>query len=156
MKKMIIFGVSLLVLFGLLAYVVNYQNQQASEDNPYGKSNLEQATIEQLDDPLYQNQVQPDDLKEMIDSGEEVTVYFYSPTCSHCVNTTPIVVPMAKELGVDMKKLNVLEFESGWNTFNIKGTPTIVHYENGEETARIVGEQPEAKFDQFFNEEVLD
>src|SRR5699024_12146872 len=43
-------------------------------DNPYGKTNLEQETIDQLDDPLYQNQITPDDLDEKLDNQEDLTV----------------------------------------------------------------------------------
>ncbi|MGI8314502.1 thioredoxin family protein [Halobacillus mangrovi] len=154
-KKMAIFGAVLAVLIAVLIFVVNYQNNQKTADNPYGKETLDQATIDQLDDPMYQNQVTPDELKEQINSGEPTTVYFYSPTCIHCQRTTPVVVPMVQELGIDMKKLNLLEFESLWNEYEIEGTPTIVHYENGEETARISGEQSVDAFDEFFHQEVL-
>lgn len=154
-KNMIIFATALAVLIVVLIFVVNYQNTQQTEGNPYGKDNLEQATIDQLEDPLYQNQIQPDELEEQISSGEETTVYFYSPTCVYCQRTTPIVDPMAKELGVDMKKLNLLEFQDQGMKYQIQSTPTIVHYEDGEEVARIVGEQPVASFDSFFHDEVL-
>ncbi|KHE71915.1 co-chaperone YbbN [Halobacillus sp. BBL2006] len=154
-KKMIIFGTGLAVLIAVLIFVVNYQNSQKTADNPYGKDTLDQATIDQLDDPMYQNQITPDKLEEEINSGEPTTVYFYSPTCVHCQRTTPVVVPMTQELGIDMKKLNLLEFESLWQEYGIEGTPTIVHYENGEEVARISGEQNVSAFDDFFHQEVL-
>ncbi|WP_181349218.1 thioredoxin family protein [Thalassobacillus sp. CUG 92003] len=155
-KKMIIFLSVLAVLMAGLWFVVSYQNSQQSEDNPYGKDSLEQATIEQLDDPMYQNQVQPDELQNMIESGEDTTVYFYSPTCQHCQRTTPVVVPMTNEYDIDMKKMNVLEFQSQWEEYNISGTPTIIHFEDGEEVARISGEQPQTTFNSFFKNKVLD
>ncbi|MFD1017773.1 thioredoxin family protein [Thalassobacillus hwangdonensis] len=153
-NKMIIFIVALLALFGILAFVVNYQNQQASEDNPYGKDNLRQSTIEQLDNPLYQNQMTPDELEEEIDSGDPITVYFYSPECSFCQQTTPVVVPMTQEMDIDLKKLNILEFEQPWQTYNIEGTPTIIHFDNGEEVARLHGAQSQDDFQSFFENEV--
>ncbi|MFZ0371132.1 MAG: thioredoxin family protein [Halobacillus sp.] len=155
-KKMVIFGTGLAVLIAVLIFVVNYQNSQKTADNPYGKDNLNQATIDQLDNENYKNQIQPDELEEQIESGEDTTVYFYSPTCVHCQRTTPVVVPMTQELGVDMKKMNLLEFEDQWEKYGIEGTPTIVHFENGEEAARISGEQPVTTFDNFFRQEVLD
>ncbi|RWZ55213.1 thioredoxin [Halobacillus fulvus] len=151
-KKMIIFATVLAALVAVLVFVVNYQNTQQAEGNPYGKDNLDQATIDQLDDPLYDNQILPDELDERIQSGEPTTVYFYSPTCIHCQRTTPVVVPMTEELGIDMVKLNLLEFPSTGNQYQIQSTPTIVHYENGEEVERIVGERPEGEFEAFFNE----
>ncbi|MCT2535580.1 thioredoxin family protein [Aquibacillus koreensis] len=156
MKKMIIFTVIVVLLFGALIYVNNYKNKEASEGNPYNKSTLDQATIKQLDDPNYQNQILPDDLEEKLVNGEDVTVYFYSPTCEYCLETTPKVVPLTEELGIDLKKVNLLEFNAAWNTFGIESTPTLVRYENGEEVGRIVGAHPEENFEAFFNDHVLD
>ncbi|WP_226576782.1 thioredoxin family protein [Halobacillus litoralis] len=154
-KAMIIFASVLVVLVVVLIFVVNYQNSQKTADNPYGKEDLNQATIDQLDDPNYKNQIQPDELEEQIESGEPTTVYFYSPTCSHCQRTTPVLIPMVQELGIDMKKMNLLEFDV-WKEYQVKATPTLVHYENGEEQARLVGEQPVTVFDDFFHQEVLE
>src|SRR5699024_9136094 len=81
-KMIIIVGV-IVVLFGALYFVNDYKNKQTINDNenPYGDKKLEQATIAQLDDPLYKNQIMPEKLKEKVDNGESVTVYFYSPEC---------------------------------------------------------------------------
>ncbi|MYL18393.1 thioredoxin fold domain-containing protein [Halobacillus litoralis] len=154
-KGMIIFASVLAVLVVVLIFVVNYQNDQKTADNPYGKDELDQATINQLDDPNYQNQILPDELEEEIESGDPVTVYFYSPTCPHCQRTTPVLVPMVEDMDIDMKKMNLLEFDV-WTAYSIQSTPTLVHYENGEEQARLVGEQPETVFEEFFQDEVLD
>ncbi|HLS06481.1 MAG TPA: thioredoxin family protein, partial [Bacillota bacterium] len=116
---------------------------------PYGKDRLAQETIDQLDDPLYQNQMTPDALAETLEDGEDVTVYFYSPTCVYCQRTTPVLVPVAEDLGIDLKKLNLLEFKDSWDTYNIEGTPTLIHFENGEEVDRISGEQSEDVFREF-------
>src|SRR5699024_4337253 len=79
------------------------------------KENLKQETIDQIDDPLYGNQIVPEDLNEKIASGEAVTVYFYSPRCVYCQRTTPVLVPLTEELNIDMKKLNLLEFKDEWD-----------------------------------------
>ncbi|UFU00503.1 thioredoxin family protein [Radiobacillus kanasensis] len=154
-NKMFLFLGVIILLFAALAFVVNYQNKKASEGNPYGKDKLDQATIEQLDDPNYQNQILPDELEAKLENKEDVTVYFYSPTCEHCLRTTPVLVPMMEDYGVDMKKLNVLEFQDAWNTYNIEGTPTLIHFENGEEVARTDGEQPVEAWDSFIKENIL-
>ncbi|MFC4403191.1 thioredoxin family protein [Gracilibacillus xinjiangensis] len=156
MKKMIIFVLVLVAIFGALWFVVNYQNQKASEGNPYNKSKLDQGTIDQLDDPMYQNQILPDELAEKLENGEDVTVYFYDPNCIHCQRTTPVVVPLAEEYGVDLVKMNLKEFETQWQKYGIQSTPTLVHFEAGEESARIVGEQPQTEFENFFETEVLE
>lgn len=149
---MLIFVIVLLVIFGALFFVVNYQNEKASEGNPYNKKTLDQATIDQLDNPLYQNQILPEELADKIENGESVTVYFYSPTCVYCQRTTPVVVPMTEDLGIDLVKLNLLEFEDQGHVYGIQSTPTIIHFEDGKEVNRVVGEQPESTFEYFFNE----
>lgn len=153
---MIIIGAVIVLLLGTLITVVQLQNRQASEGNPYEKDNLHPETVDQLDDENYDNQILPRELNEKINNGEDLTVYFYSPTCIHCQNTTPILAPLAEDMGVDMKKLNLLEFENAWGEYGIESTPTLVHYEDGEEVKRIVGSQPEENFEAFFNEYVLD
>ncbi|KAB8139049.1 thioredoxin family protein [Gracilibacillus oryzae] len=153
---MIIFVLVLVAIFGALWFVVDYQKDQASEGNPYNKSNLNQTTIDQLDDPMYQNQILPDELAEKLDNGEDVTVYFYDPNCIHCQRTTPVVVPMADDYGVDLVKMNLEEFRDQWQEYGIQSTPTLVHFEAGEEAARIVGEQPQAEFENFFDTNVVE
>src|SRR5690625_4642058 len=107
---LIIIG-AVVVLFGALWFVVDYKDNKAisNADNPYGTTNLDRATIDQLDDPLYQNIILAEDLEKELEAKEDVTVYFYSPTCVHCQETTPVLVPLTEELGVDMKKVNLLE-----------------------------------------------
>src|SRR5699024_5902970 len=111
--------------------VNNYKNEQGlnSNENPYGKDRLKQETIDQLDDPLYQNIIVPEELDAKLDNNEDITVYYYSPTCSHCLKTTPYVVPIAEELGIDLKKMNLLEFDK-MDYYEVEGTPTIIHYED--------------------------
>ncbi len=153
-KNMTIFFIGLVTIFVLLGFFVNYQNNKLAEENPYGKSSLHPETVEQLDDPNYQNQILPDILDEQLTDQEDVTVYFYSPTCGYCKQTTPIIVPLAEEMGMDLKKLNLLEFREAWSTFNIESTPTVVHYEDGKEVARVKG--ADVNFERFFNTYVLD
>ncbi|QGH37043.1 thiol reductase thioredoxin [Gracilibacillus salitolerans] len=154
---MVIFILVLVVIFGALIFVVQYQNSKQLEgvDNPYNKTDLKQSTIDQLDDEIYQNQILPEELASKLDNGDDVTVYFYSPECVHCQRMTPVLVPIAEKYGVDLVKLNLLEFENAWAEFNIERTPTMVHYEGGEESARVVGEQPQSNFEDFFEQEVL-
>lgn len=143
MKKIILFTVIVVAIFGALAFVTTQQNKQQAEGNPYGKDTLDPATIKQLDDPNYGNQILPDELEKKLENGETMTVYFYSPTCVHCQNTTPVIVPMVDEMGLDLKKLNLLEFEDQWNKYGIESTPTLIHFENGKEVSRLVGYHPD-------------
>ncbi|QKY68517.1 co-chaperone YbbN [Lentibacillus sp. CBA3610] len=156
-KKMLLIIGSIVVLFAALYFVIDYKNQQAIGDNenPYGKDDLHQATVDQLDDENYQNQILPDELESLLNDGEDMVVYFYDPTCHHCQELTPRLVPIAEEMGVDMKKLNLLEFESAWGQYGIQSTPTLVYFENGEEVDRVNGAQQNELFRAFFNEYVV-
>lgn len=109
-----------------------------------------QATIDQLDDKNYQNIILPDDLKKRIDAGKETFAYFFSPTCSHCVATTPILMPAADKADVHIYQYNVLEFEEGWTDYAINATPTLVYFKDGKEVGRVIGEQTAEAFTEFF------
>ena len=155
-KKMIIIVSVVAVLFIALFFALNFKNDQALEgDNPYGSTDLDQATIDQLTDPLYGNQIMPDELIENVNNGEATTVYFYSPTCIYCQQTTPYLVPLTEEMNVDMKKLNLLEFGQEAAPFAIQSTPTLVHFEDGEEVARLEGQYKEEQYEEFFNQYVI-
>ncbi|BCB02841.1 thioredoxin family protein [Bacillus sp. KH172YL63] len=154
MKKIIIFLVVIVGLFAAIGIITSMQNKQKAEGNMFQKSSLKPATVELLDDPNYQNVILPEELEEKLSNKEDVTVYFYSSDCIHCKRTTPVLAPLADEMGVDMVQYNLLEFEQGWEQYGIEATPTLVHYENGKEVERIVGEHPEEDFKAFFEENV--
>jgi thiol-disulfide isomerase/thioredoxin len=155
MKKIIIFSAIIIALFAAMAVLTNMQNKaKIGENNPYKKNDLEQATIDQLNDPNYQKIILPDELEEKLDNKEDVTVYFFASDCPHCKVTTPVLMPLAEEMGIDVVQYNLLEFKDGWNQYGIDGTPTLVHYEDGKEVARIDGSREEAVFRQWFEENV--
>ncbi|WP_188207847.1 thioredoxin family protein [Alkalibacillus aidingensis] len=156
MKKLIIFGSVIVVFFVAIALLTNASQTVTVEDNPYGKDSLERETAELLDDPNYQNIILPEELDTQLEEEDEVTVYFYSPTCEYCQETTPRLAPLAEEMGVDLVQYNLLEFEEGWNDYDVDSTPTLVHYEDGEEVQRIVGAAPNEDYEAFFNTYVLD
>lgn len=152
MKKMMLFLAIIIVLFAAITIINNTQNKQKTENNPYNKTNLDQATIDQLDDPNYQNLILPDELAEALKNKEDKTVYFYSPTCIHCQRTTPIVAPLAEEMGIDLVQYNLLEFKQGWDDYGIESTPTIVYFKDGVEYNRIVGYNEKEVFEKWFKE----
>jgi thiol-disulfide isomerase/thioredoxin len=154
LKKIIIFLAVVVGLFAAIAIVTNIQNSQKAEGNKFKKEDLDPATVDLLDDPNYQNVILPEELEKKLKDKEDVTVYFYSSTCPHCKKTTPMLAPLAEDMGVDMLQYNVLEFEQGWTDYQIEATPTLVHYENGEEVDRLVGSQPEEVYKSFFEKYV--
>lgn len=154
MKKAIIFLVIIAAIFAAIAGLTKLQQKEKAEGNPYNKENLKATTIDQLDDPLYQNLVMPDELEKMLADKQDATVYFYSPTCPHCLETTPVVVPLAKKMEINLLQYNVDEFSDAFDTYNFDGTPTIIHFEDGKESARIDGYHEEKEFKDWFSQHV--
>lgn len=155
MKKMLIIAGVVAAIFALIIVLTNISNNDKLADNPYGTDDLEQPTIDLLSDENYQNIALPDEVDEKIKSGEPTTVYFFSPTCEHCKVTTPVLMPVAEDMDVEVLQYNILEYDQGWQDYAIEGTPTLVHYENGEEVARWSGSQPKENIEEFFNQVVL-
>ena len=155
MKKLLIIGGAIVVVFILLVVLTNMSNDKKLADNPYGTEDLKQETIDQLDDENYQNIILPDELQAKVESGEPVTAYFFSPICVHCKAMTPVLMPVVEDMGVDLVQYNIYEFEQGWEDYLIEATPTMIHFENGKEVSRMVGNQPEEDIEAFFNEVVL-
>ncbi|MGZ0084621.1 thioredoxin family protein [Caldibacillus thermoamylovorans] len=151
MKKLVIWGGLVAILFAVIAWMTKLEQKEETKGNIFHKSRLHPATVDQLDDPNYRNIILPAELKRELAAGKPLTVYFYSPLCPHCQRTTPIVVPLAKQLGIDLQLFNLLEFEEGWDDYHIDATPTIVHYEGGKETKRIEGYHDEQTFREFFS-----
>lgn len=154
MKKMLIIGGAVLAIFALIIVLTQMSNSEKLANNPYDTDDLDPATIDQLDDENYQNIALPEEVAEQVESGEPTTVYFFSPTCPHCQTTTPILMPVAEDMDVDVLQYNLLEYEQGWTDYFIEATPTLVHYENGEEVSRWVGAQPKENIEEFFREVV--
>ncbi len=155
MKKLLIIGGAIAAVFILLIVLTNMSNDKKLAGNPYGTEDLKQETIDQLDDENYQNIILPDDLKAKVESGEPVTAYFFSPICSHCKAMTPVLMPIVEEMDVDVVQYNVYEFDQGWDDYRIEATPTMIHFEDGQEVSRMVGNQPKENIEAFFNEVVL-
>ncbi|MFC0561191.1 thioredoxin family protein [Halalkalibacter alkalisediminis] len=155
MKKIVIFGSVVILLFVALIVVNNVQQTQKSAGNPFGKSQLHPATIEIMNDENYQNIILPEELEDTLANNEAVTVYFYSSTCQFCKETTPRLAPLAEDAGINLVQYNLKEFEQGWDKYNLNSTPTVVHFDNGVEEGRIVGAASNEEFMQFFNDYVL-
>ncbi|MDF2608185.1 MAG: thioredoxin [Bacillales bacterium] len=149
MKKIVIFAVILVALFGAIAFVTMQSNKDASEGNPYGKETLHPETIKSLKDPNYQNVITPEQLEEKNAAGEPVTVYVFSPLCKYCKEATPGLMSASKAVGTEIKMMNVLEYEDMFNKLGIEGTPTLLQFKGGKEVARVKGNVGEEGFKQF-------
>ncbi|NMO95356.1 thioredoxin family protein [Paenibacillus lemnae] len=132
------FGGILIVLIGLLIFL----NTQGEESELYGGkkiADMNPATKAQLDDPNYQQIILPDELDAKETNQDNYFVYFFSSTCPHCKATTPELMPLAKDAGVNLHQYNLQEYQQGLRQYNIEYTPTLVYFENGKEKERLVG-----------------
>ncbi|MCR2821111.1 thioredoxin family protein [Lederbergia panacisoli] len=154
MKKIIIFLVVIIGLFVAISVVTKMQQSEKAEGNRYNKANLHPLTIDQLDNPLYQNIILPDELNQKLEKGEDAVVYFYSPECSYCMQTTPILNPVADKMNISLLQYNLLEFKEGYNQYQIEYTPTLVYFKGGKEEARIVGLNAAEDFEDFFQNNI--
>ena len=150
MKKLVIIGAAVVLLFAAIIVLTNMSNSDKMKDNPYDTDNLQQSTIDLLDDENYQNIILPDDLQAKIDSGEGVFAYMFSPECGYCMQFTPKLMTVANQEDIQINQLNVLEYQNAWTTYQLEYTPTLIYFENGEEVTRIVGDQDEEAVRQFF------
>ncbi len=126
----------LVVLIGALV-ALNRADVNSVYAKPTSKMNPE--TVKLLNDPNYDQIIVPDQLKKKLEAKESGFVYFFAATCPHCRQTTPVLNPMAKELGIALPKFNLDEFAEGWRTYNIKYTPTLVYFKDGKELERLEG-----------------
>lgn len=143
----------IVVLFAAIIVLTNVSNQSKLEiaKKFYGDKELKQETIDQVDDKNYQNIMLPDKLEEKIKAGEPVNAYFFSPICIHCQAFTPVLMPIAEELGVDIAQLNVYEYDDLTDKYNIEATPTFIRFEDGKEVNRFVGALKEEDLRTFLN-----
>ena len=66
---------------------------------------------------------------------------------------TPVLMPIAKEMDVNVLQYNMLEFGTQVSEkYDIKSWPALVHYEDGKEVGRMLGAQPEENIRAFFKE----
>jgi len=156
MKKLLAIGGVIVIVFVLIVVLSNKSNETKLKDNPYETDNLKTSTINLIGDENYNNIILPKDLEKKIKSGDDVTAYFFSPECPHCIATTPVLMPVAKDLGIEVHQFNLLEFGADAGPYGIEGTPTLIHYKDGKEVDRLYGGAPtdtdgEKYFIDFFN-----
>ncbi|MGH1288319.1 thioredoxin family protein [Bacillus toyonensis] len=148
MKKMLIFGGIIIALFAAIFAVT-----QMEEKNATTSQKIDNATGSPTNGPdYYTNKISLSDLQKNLKEKKEETVYFYQTSCVHCQKLSPIVVPMAKDLNVDMKVMDIEKLDAPWDEYQIKGTPTIIHFKDGKEVSRISGEQSKDKLKEWLEQ----
>lgn len=82
--------------------------------------------------------------KEVEESGDIVVAYFWAPWCNHCKMYMPVFEELARGFGdaCAFVKVNCDENMDLARQCDIKGTPTILIYKDGQVRDHIVGGQP--------------
>jgi len=134
-KRLSIF-LGILILLGGALFFIN-----RAQTTVYGKpaSQLNPSTREILNDPNYQNILLPKELERKLKNKESFFVYYFASNCPFCRTTTPLVKPLADELGVNLHLFNVLEFPEYMVKQGIDATPTTVYYREGVKVESIEG-----------------
>ena len=136
MKKMLIFGGIIIVLFAAI----------------FAVTQMESENKEKQEKNYYTNKITSSDIRKNNEEKKEQTVYFYQTGCHYCEKVSPIIVPMAKDMNIDMKVIDIFNDEKAWDDYKIEGTPTIIHFKDGKEVSRIKGEQSKDAFEKWFKE----
>ena len=94
-----------------------------------------------------------DDLAAVLDTRVPVVVDLWAPWCGPCRMVTPILEQAARARAGRLKvvKVNVDELPEVSARYNVRGIPTLLLLDRGEEVARQVGAVPAAAFDQWLD-----
>lgn len=99
----------------------------------------------------YLKEVSINKVLEMKDNDENFILYIKQTNCEHCKAFTPKFVNVLKEKKLKAYVLNITNLSDEENkiyedNFDIKGTPTVLFYDNGDESLiKLEGEQTREK-----------
>ncbi|WP_410976717.1 thioredoxin family protein [Bacillus cereus] len=94
-------------------------------------------SIKELDEKKYEN---------------DTYVYFFKPDCKFCKQANDDIYKAAKDTNVNLNRVDLSKKENKrlWDDHLIGGTPTIIHFNRGEEVERIEGAMPYETYKKFF------
>jgi thioredoxin 1 len=140
-------------IIGVVLGVISYKSEQSSKAQElYQTTDLHPATKNILNDPNYQNIILPEELDQKIEQKEELYVYFFSPLCKYCEQSKNDITKAFKDENTELYQLNLLEYEEGYQKYNVRGTPAIFHYKDGKVADMIYGGRPLEEYSRWIEE----
>ncbi len=82
---------------------------------------------------------------EVIESTEPVLVDFWAPWCGPCRAVSPVLEEISSERGLRVVKVNVDENQQTAAQYGVMSLPTMILFEGGAETAKVIGAYPKKK-----------
>ncbi|MFD2171613.1 thioredoxin family protein [Tumebacillus lipolyticus] len=98
---------------------------------------------------LYQDEISVSEMESKVSSQDDFFAYFYQPSCEHCKVVSPMLIPMAKQMNEALFPVNIYGKNSTWEKYQVEGTPALIHFKEGKEVGRLVGEQSKTTFEEF-------
>jgi thiol-disulfide isomerase/thioredoxin len=101
---------------------------------------LNPETVKLLSNANYQYIITRNKLEQMIEEKQTFYVYFFSPTCPHCIRSTNLVNNQMEQRNIEIYQYNVLEDQSAFDDYKFDSTPTIAYFKDGVQSDQAVGE----------------
>lgn len=93
----------------------------------------------------------PSHLSEVVNSHNLVLTDFYADWCGPCQMIDPIVTEIATEEGVAVAKVDIDAHQQLAAQYGVQGVPTLILFNDGDATERLVGMQQKPQLMQVIN-----
>ncbi|MBY7142817.1 hypothetical protein KFZ56_07035 [Virgibacillus sp. NKC19-3] len=78
-------------------------------------------------------------------------IYMFEPGCEQCHSMSEVFLPLAQQMDVSIKALNVDKYPIGKEVADVHEFPYITYFNDGWEIAYMEGENPEEYYMEFFD-----
>ncbi len=108
------------------------------------------------DDEKYIHDISLSEVSSKIKNGDSFILYIKQTDCEHCKAFTPNFIAALSESNLEAYSLNISDLSDEDNEkyeemFDVDGTPTVLFFDNGNESLiRIEGEQTKARIKSKF------